>query len=284
MCPIIQPSSLCNMCIHTLSTTIFDHYLLLLLYIRWATTTTTIYKPVCEKINLLCFFRSAFLSGVCSYSVRLLRAVLLVRLSLREDATTSKVLLPPVHWVHLPFRFLICFLSVYYQSQFDDADGGRFCYCYFSRLKAELQLLRKKGALKSTTTTTTTTSSAIAAANNGATTQQQQQQQQQCVPSSSSSSSSSNSRCCARCRTSLGRIINRGALCKSCRQRVCKACREYGSPSSKGGSGIGGGSNNLQLHHHHHHNHHHHLQQQPQQPHSSNNNTDWLCTVCYKAA
>ena len=34
-------------------------------------------------------------------------------------------------------------------------------------------------------------------------------------------------RCCARCRMALGRIMNRGALCKCCRQRVCKACREY---------------------------------------------------------
>lgn len=34
-------------------------------------------------------------------------------------------------------------------------------------------------------------------------------------------------RTCARCRTELGRIINRGAPCRSCRDRVCKACREF---------------------------------------------------------
>lgn len=34
-------------------------------------------------------------------------------------------------------------------------------------------------------------------------------------------------RTCARCRTELGRIINRGAPCRSCRLRVCKACREF---------------------------------------------------------
>lgn len=59
-----------------------------------------------------------------------------------------------------------------------------------------------------------------------------------------------NGRCCARCRTGLGRIINRGALCKSCRQRVCKACREYNVP--RHGSAATG--------------------------------TDWVCTVCFKTA
>ncbi|XP_046393642.1 uncharacterized protein LOC124161372 [Ischnura elegans] len=34
-------------------------------------------------------------------------------------------------------------------------------------------------------------------------------------------------RACARCRAELGRIINRGAFCRACRLRVCKACREY---------------------------------------------------------
>uniref|UniRef100_A0A8D8X929 Synaptotagmin-like protein 5 n=1 Tax=Cacopsylla melanoneura TaxID=428564 RepID=A0A8D8X929_9HEMI len=32
---------------------------------------------------------------------------------------------------------------------------------------------------------------------------------------------------CALCRTALGRIINRGAPCRICEQRVCKSCREY---------------------------------------------------------
>lgn len=32
---------------------------------------------------------------------------------------------------------------------------------------------------------------------------------------------------CARCLCELGRIINRGAPCRSCRLRVCKACREF---------------------------------------------------------
>lgn len=34
-------------------------------------------------------------------------------------------------------------------------------------------------------------------------------------------------RTCARCLCELGRIINRGAPCRSCRLRVCKACREF---------------------------------------------------------
>lgn len=34
-------------------------------------------------------------------------------------------------------------------------------------------------------------------------------------------------RSCSRCGTELGRIINRGAPCRSCRLRVCKGCREF---------------------------------------------------------
>ncbi|KAG8178559.1 hypothetical protein JTE90_023251 [Oedothorax gibbosus] len=34
-------------------------------------------------------------------------------------------------------------------------------------------------------------------------------------------------RSCARCLTELGRIINRGALCPSCKKKVCKECRNY---------------------------------------------------------
>ncbi|XP_055677916.1 uncharacterized protein LOC129786747 isoform X3 [Lutzomyia longipalpis] len=34
-------------------------------------------------------------------------------------------------------------------------------------------------------------------------------------------------RSCSRCCSELGRIINRGAPCRSCRLRVCKACREF---------------------------------------------------------
>lgn len=32
---------------------------------------------------------------------------------------------------------------------------------------------------------------------------------------------------CARCSTELGRITNRGAPCRVCKLRVCKACREF---------------------------------------------------------
>ncbi|KAK4016501.1 hypothetical protein OUZ56_031457 [Daphnia magna] len=98
-----------------------------------------------------------------------------------------------------------------------------------SRLKTELQFLRKKGALK----TCTTESQAVTIA-----------------AGTAADHHSVNGRCCARCRTGLGRIINRGALCKSCRQRVCKACREYNVPKASGSTG----------------------------------GTDWVCTVCYKTA
>ncbi|XP_046438742.1 uncharacterized protein LOC124190211 isoform X4 [Daphnia pulex] len=108
-----------------------------------------------------------------------------------------------------------------------------------SRLKTELQFLRKKGALKT---------------GGGHTTGDQQQQQVVTIAAGTEQThgGGGNGRCCARCRTGLGRIINRGALCKSCRQRVCKACREYNVPKATGSSTSGG--------------------------------TDWVCTVCYKTA
>ncbi|XP_030760495.1 uncharacterized protein LOC115885657, partial [Sitophilus oryzae] len=59
-------------------------------------------------------------------------------------------------------------------------------------LKAELQSLRRKGALKV-----------------------------------SEDSYQDPDRTCGRCRADLGRVINRGASCTSCRLKVCKACREY---------------------------------------------------------
>jgi hypothetical protein len=114
-----------------------------------------------------------------------------------------------------------------------------FLLVYNSRLKTELQFLRKKGALKT---------------GGGHTTGDQQQQQQVVTIAAGTEQThgGGNGRCCARCRTGLGRIINRGALCKSCRQRVCKACREYNVPKATGSSTSGG--------------------------------TDWVCTVCYKTA
>ena len=52
-------------------------------------------------------------------------------------------------------------------------------------------------------------------------------------------------RSCGRCRSELGRIMNRGAFCRACNVRVCKSCREYGMMGRNGTS-------------------------------------DWLCTICYK--
>lgn len=60
------------------------------------------------------------------------------------------------------------------------------------------------------------------------------------------------SRFCGRCRSELGRIMNRGAVCRVCKVRVCKSCREYG----KSGDKSIGGSNGC--------------------------STDWTCTFCYR--
>lgn len=66
---------------------------------------------------------------------------------------------------------------------------------FFRHLKAELQHLRRKGALKATN------------------------EQNTCGPDPD--------RSCGRCRIELGRVINRGAYCRACRLKVCKSCREY---------------------------------------------------------
>lgn len=71
----------------------------------------------------------------------------------------------------------------------------KFLKFVFRRLKAELQDLRRKGALKATG------------------------EQNTVGPDPD--------RSCGRCRTELGRVINRGAYCRACRLRVCKNCREY---------------------------------------------------------
>lgn len=65
----------------------------------------------------------------------------------------------------------------------------------FRRLKAELQSLRRKGALRPSTDWDNT--------------------------------GPDPDRSCGRCRVELGRVINRGAYCRACRLKVCKSCREY---------------------------------------------------------
>lgn len=72
-----------------------------------------------------------------------------------------------------------------------------FFFFYCRRLRTELQLIRRKGAIK---------------INGGGSLDR---------PNIETNLS------CARCRIELGRIINRGAPCRSCRLRVCKGCREF---------------------------------------------------------
>ncbi|EDV90614.1 GH14084 [Drosophila grimshawi] len=58
--------------------------------------------------------------------------------------------------------------------------------------------------------------------------QQKQQQQQQLLEHNNYNNlHSDSSRHCARCTTELGRITNRGAPCRVCKLRVCKACRVH---------------------------------------------------------
>ncbi|XP_047101847.1 synaptotagmin-like protein 5 [Schistocerca piceifrons] len=75
------------------------------------------------------------------------------------------------------------------------------------RLKAELQQLRRRGALRA----------GEAASESGA-----------AAPGGSPATSLVGSgRACARCRAPLGRLVNRGAPCRACRLLVCRACRHY---------------------------------------------------------
>lgn len=64
--------------------------------------------------------------------------------------------------------------------------------------------------------------------------EQQQQQQQQMYQLEQNNHNlpattlvNETNRRCARCNTELGRITNRGAPCRVCKLRVCKACREF---------------------------------------------------------
>ncbi|XP_067617032.1 uncharacterized protein btsz isoform X2 [Eurosta solidaginis] len=73
-----------------------------------------------------------------------------------------------------------------------------------------------------TTTTTATTNTATSIANQNHHHQNQQHHHHTLLHCESN-------RHCARCNTELGRITNRGAPCRVCKLRVCKACREFTS-------------------------------------------------------
>ena len=111
---------------------------------------------------------------------------------------------------------------------------------FYSRLKSELAMLRRKGLL---------------AANGQPHPGHPSHNNNTTNNLSNNSLSFTNSlglwntdpnRSCGRCRSELGRIMNRGAFCRACNIRVCKSCREYGT----GRNGAGA--------------------------------SDWLCTICYK--
>lgn len=72
-------------------------------------------------------------------------------------------------------------------------------------------------------------------------------------------------RSCARCLSPLGRVLNRGAQCPSCRKKVCKDCRLYnsGTPNSPGANASGAAT-------------------PPGNPNSANNATQWICILCQK--
>ncbi|XP_059218952.1 uncharacterized protein LOC106088861 isoform X5 [Stomoxys calcitrans] len=118
-------------------------------------------------------------------------------------------------------------------------------------LRAELLSLRRKGALKiggvigngssngggvgPTTTSSELTSAPATTASQLEQQQQQRQYQQQQQYQLEQNNHNlptppllhESNRHCARCSTELGRITNRGAPCRVCKLRVCKACREF---------------------------------------------------------
>lgn len=132
---------------------------------------------------------------------------------------------------------------------------NNFISFYSRRLKAELQALRRRGALRPSAGTPATAQPAATLSVRSPTVITSRDWNESsssgataattgligAVTAATSSSTITHERTCARCRIELGRIINRGAICRACRQRVCKACREF-----------------------------------------SNTSTDWLCCVCHK--
>lgn len=122
---------------------------------------------------------------------------------------------------------------------------------YSRLLRAELLSLRRKGALKigggligngcSSVVSNGSPAGGIGNTDNSAVTdanydsallQQQQQLQQQQLQQNNHNLPNhpllhESNRHCARCSTELGRITNRGAPCRVCKLRVCKACREF---------------------------------------------------------
>lgn len=97
------------------------------------------------------------------------------------------------------FSFKLHFLFVFFINTDISFNFTFFFYIFLKHyrlLRAELHSLRWKGALKT-----------------GA--------------GSLDRPSIESNRTCSRCRAELGRIINRGAPCRSCRMRVCKSCREF---------------------------------------------------------
>lgn len=97
----------------------------------------------------------------------------------------------PLH-TKLHIFYLFVFSSSFTTQSFLFSVSALYLY---RRLRSELQKIRRKGALK--------TCGSLDRPN---------------IESTES---------CSRCRSELGKIINRGALCRSCRLRVCKACREF---------------------------------------------------------
>lgn len=93
-------------------------------------------------------------------------------------------------------NFLIYFFVFFFSFLFLSFSLHNITSC--RRLRTELQIIRRKGAIKTS-------------GGGGSLDRPNIETYQSC----------------ARCRSELGRIINRGAPCRSCRERVCKACREF---------------------------------------------------------
>ena len=129
---------------------------------------------------------------------------------------------------------------------------------HFSKLKTELAMLKKKGLLRSNGQLYPSHPHPYYnSSHNNSHQSSQQHHHQQLHPGGTGGVVLSQvwptayqdpARTCGRCRSELGRIMNRGAFCRSCKVRVCKSCREYGRLKGGGGSG----------------------------------NHDWLCAVCHK--
>ncbi|VEN59751.1 unnamed protein product, partial [Callosobruchus maculatus] len=97
----------------------------------------------------------------------------------------------------------------------------------YIHLKAELQTLRRRGALRACADASPIQGGCADGPVDGPGAPATLTNHVSGVPFIGGCQEGGGDRACGRCRAELGRVINRGAYCRACRLRVCKQCRQY---------------------------------------------------------